>query len=130
MEITRSDENNNINRGRLKYGNPSGNPRSSPRCEAKTRSGAPCRGPAMRSRKTGRYTRCRMHGGASTGPKTPEGLARCGKANFRHGRYTKEMRELTRKYRDLLTSVNDLIRRCLDLDENDPASTPYRSKHD
>ena len=56
-----------------------------PLCGAKTRTGRPCRGVAMRRRSGGplvtggirldvpRYGRCRMHGGASTGPRTPEG---------------------------------------------------------
>jgi hypothetical protein len=50
-----------------------------PRCGAKARSGAPCRGPAMPN------GRCRMHGGRSTGPRTPEGLARMIAANTTHG---------------------------------------------
>jgi hypothetical protein len=29
---------------------------------------------------------CRMHGGASTGPRTPEGLARSTAARWRHGK--------------------------------------------
>lgn len=36
------------------------------------------------------YTRCRMHGGASTGPRTPEGMERCRKANWRHGVFSAE----------------------------------------
>jgi hypothetical protein len=40
----------------------------------------------MWSRRTKRYTRCRLHGGASTGPKTPEGLEKCRLANWKHGR--------------------------------------------
>ena len=39
----------------------------------------------MRSRKTGEYTRCRLYGGASTGPKTAEGLERCRLARLKHG---------------------------------------------
>ena len=39
-------------------------------CNAKTRSGLPCRSLALPS------GRCRWHGGMSTGPKTPEGRAR------------------------------------------------------
>ena len=31
--------------------------------------------------------RCRMHGGRSTGPRTPEGRQRCAKANWKHGDY-------------------------------------------
>jgi len=56
--------------GPLRNGNPRGNPNLAPRCGAKTRAGCPCRGPAMKN------GRCRMHGGASTGPKTAEGRAR------------------------------------------------------
>ena len=40
------------------------------RCEAKTRSGKPCQRWAMPN------GRCYLHGGASTGPKTPEGRRR------------------------------------------------------
>ena len=42
---------------------------SCPRCGAKTRSGRSCRSPAMRN------SRCRMHGGSSTGP-TAAGIER------------------------------------------------------
>jgi hypothetical protein len=49
----------------------------SPRCGAKTRSGEPCRSPAMPN------GRCRMHGGVSPG--APTG-ARNG--NYKHGRFT------------------------------------------
>ena len=31
--------------------------------------------------------RCRMHGGKSTGPRTPEGRERSRRANWKHGRY-------------------------------------------
>jgi hypothetical protein len=34
-----------------------------------------------------------MHGGASTGPRTLEGLARSRRANWKHGRYSAESRE-------------------------------------
>ena len=49
-------------------------------CGAKTRAGGSCQAPAMRN------GRCRIHGGASTGPRTPEGLARCIAAATKHGR--------------------------------------------
>lgn len=42
-----------------------------PRCGAKTRTGAPCRAPG-----NGRGNRCKLHGGKSTGPRTPEGVER------------------------------------------------------
>ena len=40
--------------------------------------------------------RCRMHGGAGTGPRTPEGLQRIVKAHTMHGAYGAEMRKLRR----------------------------------
>ncbi len=58
---------------------------ASPRCGARTRTGMPCRAPAMACGK------CSMHGGASTGPRTAEGLERIRKARTTHGRRTAEM---------------------------------------
>ena len=50
--------------------------------------------------------RCRVHGGLSTGPRTPEGLARSRRANWKHGAYSREVRELLannrRRWRKLL----------------------------
>src|SRR5215470_14627569 len=74
------------NRGRLRNGNLGGDFTSSPRCGARTRRGTTCQAPAMKSRKTGKYTRCRRHGGASTGPRTAEGRARCGRGRLEAGR--------------------------------------------
>jgi hypothetical protein len=74
----------------LKNGNPSGDFGKVQQCGAKTRAGSPCRSPAMHN------GRCRMHGGASTGPRTPEGLARSRRANWKHGRYSEEARALRR----------------------------------
>ena len=45
--------------------------RERPRCGARTRAGGTCKAPALPEKE-----RCRMHGGLSTGPKTPEGKAR------------------------------------------------------
>ncbi|MDA0357617.1 MAG: HGGxSTG domain-containing protein [Proteobacteria bacterium] len=53
-------------------------------CLAKTRSGAPCQKHPIAGR-----TRCRLHGGLSTGPKTPEGKAACVAAHWKHGRRSK-----------------------------------------
>ena len=53
------------------------------RCGAKTRSGAPCKNPAVNGK-----GRCRMHGGRSTGAKTPEGRARLSAVHWKHGRST------------------------------------------
>ena len=59
------------------------------RCGAKTRRGTGCQRPA--NKKNGR---CRLHGGASTGAKTSEGLKRISQANMRHGKYTKDKLEM------------------------------------
>ena len=76
------------------------------RCGAKTRSGQPCRAPAMPN------GRCRMHGGKSTGPRTPEGLARARRGNWKHGRYSREAiadrRRLRAQFR-LLHQAGQLI---------------------
>ena len=34
--------------------------------------------------------RCKLHGGKSTGPRTPEGLERSRRANWKHGYYSRE----------------------------------------
>ncbi len=58
-----------------------------------------CQGPAMKN------GRCRMHGGLSTGPRTPAGLERSRRARWRHGAYSREVRELLaanrRRWREL-----------------------------
>lgn len=43
-------------------------------CGARTRRGTPCQGKAIQT-KRGAW-RCRLHGGLSSGPKTPEGRER------------------------------------------------------
>mgnify|MGYP003968645021 CR=1 FL=1 len=64
-------------------------------CGAKTRTGHACRKPALK-----RKRRCRLHGGASTGPKTAEGRARIAAAQLKHGRYVnwRERREKEKAY--------------------------------
>jgi len=37
--------------------------------------------------------RCRLHGGLSTGPRTPEGLERSRRARWKHGAYSRERHE-------------------------------------
>ena len=54
------------------------------RCEAKTRKGTPCQRPAKLP-----VGRCRLHGGASTGPRTEDGLKRLADSKTIHGRFTK-----------------------------------------
>ena len=49
-----------------------------------------------------RYTRCRLHGGASTGPRTAEGLERCRKANWKHGEFSAEQKASRREIRQFV----------------------------
>jgi hypothetical protein len=74
------------------------------RCGAKTRRGTPCQCPALR-----RKRRCRLHGGRSTGPRSPEGKWRVSQNALRHGQYTRrailerfETQQLLRASRGLL----------------------------
>ena len=62
-----------------------------PRCCARTRKGTVCQKPPLRGK-----SRCRLHGGLSTGPKTPEGKARIAAAHWKHGRRSRAFTE-TRK---------------------------------
>lgn len=59
------------------------------RCNAQSkRTREQCKAPAMRGK-----SKCKFHGGLSTGPRTQEGRNRCAGAKLIHGRETKEMRE-------------------------------------
>ena len=59
-----------------------------PRCQAKSkRTKQQCRAPASKGK-----TKCRFHGGASTGPKTEAGRQRCAQAKTTHGRETRSIR--------------------------------------
>ena len=55
-----------------------------PRCGARTRSGAPCRAPAVLVDGFVRNGRCRLHGGLSTGPRQSSSTDQCS----RHARVT------------------------------------------
>ena len=90
-------------RGWLKNGNPPGQVTNAPRCGAKTRRGTPCQGPAMPN------GRCRMHGGPSTGPRTPEGLARSRRANWKHGAFSREAFALRASGREQRRELTELI---------------------
>ena len=78
--------------------------RSAPRCGAHSkRTGRSCKAPAMPN------GRCRMHGGKSTGPRTPEGLARSRKANWKHGGYSAEAIADRRKTAEALRLLRRLV---------------------
>ncbi len=76
-------------RNNLRNGNPCGDPSRAPRCgaRARTRGRGPCLAPAVRG-----STRCRMHGGLSTEPRTAQGLERSRRARRTHGRYSRAAR--------------------------------------
>jgi hypothetical protein len=78
---------------------------ASPRCGARTRSGLPCRAPAVRGR-----LRCRMHGGAlGSGAPWGNGNAR------KHGAFTQERIAERRAIRELLGEAGKLLK---ELDSN------------
>lgn len=57
-------------------------------CNAKSkRTGIQCRAPAAKGK-----TKCRFHGGASTGPRTEQGRQRCADAKTIHGNETRKVR--------------------------------------
>lgn len=75
----------------------------SPRCGAKTRSGEPCKSPAVQGKR-----RCRMHGGAPG-----SGAPRGNKNAVKHGLFTREaiaqrrqLAELVRESRKLLLKID------------------------
>lgn len=72
------------------------------KCGARTRAGTPCQQPGMKN------GRCRLHGGKSTGPRTPEGLERSRKANWKHGMYSQEEKAIRKKIRALIIESKEL----------------------
>jgi hypothetical protein len=95
----------NLNRARLiaslAFGRALAN--ASPRCGARRRDGETCRGAAMAN------GRCRMHGGPSTGPRTPEGLARSRRSNWKHGYYSAKAKRVRRDARQQYRLLRQLI---------------------
>ncbi len=68
-------------------------------CGARNRRGTPCQSPGMAN------GRCRLHGGLSTGPKTPEGLRRSQMARWKSGDYSRN----ARLHRSYICEVGRLI---------------------
>ena len=54
--------------------------------------------------------RCRMHGGASTGPRTAEGLERSRRARWKHGLYSAEALAEQKRVRELLIQSRELLK--------------------
>lgn len=91
-------------RGWLKNGNPPGDYSKAPRCGARTRRGTACLSPAMPN------GRCRMHGGKSCGPQTPEGLERSRRARLKHGLYSRQFIEARRAARGRWLLLREAVR--------------------
>ena len=83
------------------------------RCLAKTRRGTKCQRAAYKHN-----GRCRLHGGLSTGARTPEGLQRISEANIKHGRQTKDklaaQRHASKVGRRVLGELKQLERRLVE----------------
>ena len=95
--MKKSEEKNGPPRG---YGTRFGSEWPGRRCGAKTRRGTACQKPALRNK-----TRCQLHGGRSTGPRTEQGKARIANAHLIHGEFRRKMRESDRKYRYLIAKA-------------------------
>ena len=84
------------------------------RCGAKTRRGTPCQRPANKQN-----GRCRLHGGASTGPQTEQGRANIAAANTTTGQHTKakiakrkEDAKVAKGLRDRLRVIEQNLKAC------------------
>ena len=76
---------------------------AAPRCGARSkRTGKPCRAAAMPN------GRCKLHGGKSTGPRTPEGLERSRRANWKHGYYSREAKAERSRLRAAILALREL----------------------
>ena len=78
-------------------------PSAQDRCGARKRAGGICRARALPN------GRCRLHGGLSTGPRTPGGLIRSRRANWKHGAYAGSAYLLSYQMRDLLCRAQETI---------------------
>lgn len=82
------------------------------RCGAKTRSGTPCKNPAVSGK-----ARCRMHGGRSTGARTPEGRAKLRALHLKHGGSTTEAKAEARRRaqigREVRAELRDIEREAI-----------------
>ena len=73
-------------------------------CQAKSRrTRLQCKAPAIKGKNV-----CRTHGGKSTGPRTPEGRAKCAEARIIHGNSTREKRKQNAASATKLLLLRDL----------------------
>lgn len=59
-----------------------------------------------------------MHGGKSTGPKTPEGIERIRAAHLTHGNYTQQAAADKREFRELMKLLNENMKEVEGLIQN------------
>jgi hypothetical protein len=52
--------------------------------------------------------RCKVHGGKSTGPRTPEGLERSRRANWKHGHYSRQAKAERSRLRAAILALREL----------------------
>src|SRR5262249_18813349 len=77
--------------------------RAAPRCGGRSkRARKACQGAAMPN------GRCKLHGGKSTGPRTPEGLERSRRANWKHGHFSREAKAERSRVRAAMLAVRYL----------------------
>lgn len=74
-------------------------------CNAKTRAGSPCKNHPLKGK-----TRCKLHGGMSTGAKTKEGRERISWANYKTGQYTKEAKATRKIFFDFLKTYKNFLK--------------------
>ena len=74
-------------------------------CGARTRRGTACQKPPLAGK-----TRCRLHGGLSTGPRTAEGKARIAVAHWKHGRRSRAFTEARKQIWAELRAVEARMR--------------------
>jgi hypothetical protein len=95
----------------------------SPRCGAKTRGargGRPCRAPAMANGSG----KCRLHGGHSPG-------AAAGPLNpmFKHGRYSREAKEVSQFFRQMARDGETMVARVMNQHGLKPPRAIRRRRH-
>ena len=76
------------------------------RCLAKTRAGGACQNPTIKGR-----SRCKLHGGLSTGPRTAEGKARAAAGHTKHGRRSRGHVEMVKKINSELRRITYELKR-------------------
>lgn len=83
-----------------------------------------CKAPAVKGK-----TKCRFHGGKSTGARTEEGIARIAKANTTSGKYTKKYLRETSKAIAEIRACEDILFKTNSLSPGTPRSRGRKPKN-